>query len=170
VRYLTVIAAVAFAAFVSTAGASTKSPGDPPAGMSPVAGSVFKAQFALCSLERVSRLARADHLAIEKLAPAAAATRVAQAHERDRGRAAVSGCRAGLLYRAKNDQALATLRRELSDRVVAEKYVVAVYALIVAMFFAWVVLHAARVSRLERRVAATAAELGDLPVVDSEPA
>lgn len=151
------VAAAVFFASAASAVAAGRPPGEPPPGMAPIAGSVYTAQFALCSLDTVPGLARSQHVALAKLTPAAAATRVAQMHEQDRGSAALSGCRAGLLYRAKNDEALASLRSELSDRIVAEKYVVGVYGLIVVAFFAWVVIHAARVSRLERAIEALSA-------------
>ena len=64
----------------------------------------------------------------------------------------MSGCRAGLLYRVRNDQAVAGLRSALTQRITAEKYVVAAYGLIVIAFFTCVMIHAAKISRLGREL------------------
>jgi hypothetical protein len=50
---------------------------------------------------------------------------------------------------------LAVIQQELSNRITAEKYVAGVYLLVVAVFLAYLLIHAGKLSRLQK-------ELGDL--------
>jgi len=120
--------------------------------MSPIAGSSYRIQFALCSLETVEGFARTHGVSIATLSPLAAATRVARLRDVGLTPSAILGCRNGLLYRDRTDLALASSRSDLHDRITAEKYVAGVYALIVTTFFFWVLIHAAKVSRLRREL------------------
>jgi hypothetical protein len=120
--------------------------------MSPIAGSIYRAQFGLCSLETLDGLAAKQHVVIQTLSIRAAARRLALARERGTGAAAVQGCRQGLLYRHAHDQLIVGLRGDLKGRITAEKYVAAVYILFTSLFFLWVVIHAAKVARLDREV------------------
>jgi hypothetical protein len=54
-----------------------------------------------------------------------------------------------LIYRATTDQTITGLRASFRERVDAEKYVAAVYLIVVIAFFLYVVIHASRISRLE---------------------
>ena len=119
-----------------------------PARISPIAGSIYTAEFALCSLDTIAGLGNHEGLAVGTLAPSIAAERLAKARNGDLGTAAVRGCRAGLLYRFKNDRAFTRLRSELAGRITAEKYVAGVYGLFVLAFFGYVMIHVAKVSRL----------------------
>jgi len=122
--------------------------------MSPIAGSIYRAQFGLCSLETLSGLAAKQGIAIQTLSVRAAAARLALAREGGTGAAAVEGCRQGLLYRSGHDQLVSGLRGDLRSRVTAEKYVAAIYLLVTLMFFLWVFIHAAKVARLDHEVRA----------------
>jgi hypothetical protein len=148
---LTSFAAVAALSLVPVAAASV---GDPPRAMSPIAGSIYRAQFALCSLETLNGLASKQGMSIQTLSVGGAALRLARAREGDLGSAAVRGCRNGLLYRHSHDQVVTGLRSELKSRVSAEKYVAAVYMIFTVMFFLWVLIHALKVARLNREVRA----------------
>jgi hypothetical protein len=120
--------------------------------MSPIASSIYRAQFGLCSLETLDGLAAKQHVVTQSLSVRAAATRLALARERGTSAAAVQGCRQGLLYRHAHDHLVAGLRGDLKGRITAEKYVAAVYILFTLLFFVWVVIHAAKVARLDREV------------------
>ena len=133
-------------------GTALASPGQPPSGMSPIAGSAYRMQFALCSLETINSLARTDGISVATFTPLAAATKVARLRDVGLTPSAILGCRDGLMYRDRTDLALASSRSALHQRITAEKYVAAVYALIVAMFFFWVLLHTAKVTRLRREL------------------
>jgi hypothetical protein len=137
---------------VGAASAAVAAPGTPPAGISAIAGSIYTAQFATCSLDTIAALGRQEGLSIGTLAPGVVAERLAQARNGDLGTAAVRGCRAGLLYRLRNDRAFTRLRSELSGRITAEKYVAGVYGLFVLAFFAYVMIHVAKVSRLRQEL------------------
>jgi hypothetical protein len=128
-------------------------PGDPPRGMGAVDGSIYKAQFAFCSLTTLMALARQQQEPIEGLAPRVAAARLAANKERDLGLAAVQGCRAGLMYRFNTHQTISELRSAFHDRVIAEKYVAGAYLLVMAGFFSYLLIHAAKISRLQRDIA-----------------
>jgi hypothetical protein len=107
--------------------------GDPPKGLglSPVAASIYKARFALCSLETLTQLAAHEGRDIDALPSRAAAALLAAKAERGHGRAAVEGCTDGLLYRDTTDQTISGLRADYRERVDAEKYVAAAYLVVV---------------------------------------
>jgi hypothetical protein len=150
-RFALTFAATAAATLIVVT-AALASAGDPPRGMSPIAGSIYRAQFGLCSLETLSGLASKQGVVIETLSVRAAAGRLALAREKGTSAAAVQGCRQGLLYRHAHDHLVAGLRGDLKGRIAAEKYVAAVYILFTLLFFLWVVIHAAKVARLDREV------------------
>ena len=60
------------------------------------------------------------------------------------------GCQGGLLYRYRTDQTITGLRSDLRVRISAEKYVAAAYLVVMLSFFVHVMIHAAKVTRLER--------------------
>ena len=124
--------------------------GDPPAGLSPIAASVYRAQFGICSLDTLTGLAHQQGLAIATLSPDAAAARLATALDGDLGRAGVRGCRGGLLYRYRTDRTITALRNDLNVRISSEKYVAAAYMVVMLGFFAYVIIHAGKITRLQR--------------------
>jgi len=122
---------------------------------------MYRAQFALCSLNTLHGLAHKLGVSIDGLSAGIAAQRLAVANERSVGRAAVLGCQRGLLYRVRTDRTIAVLRESYHSRVTAEKYVAAVYLLVVAMFFGYVLIHAAKISRLTRSVEVLSETVGE---------
>jgi hypothetical protein len=139
------------------AAAQPTTPGTPPKALSPIAASVYRAQFALCSLDTIYGLAGRLGINVTSLSPERAAARLAAAKERSLGSAARIGCKGGLLYRNRTDQTIAAYH----SRLKADNYVAAAYIVIVAAFFLYVFIHALKISQLKRSLESLAARVGE---------
>jgi type IV secretory pathway protease TraF len=64
-------------------------------------------------------------------------------------------------------QRVGAVQRRLDDRITAEKYVAGVYLLFVAFFFGYLLIHAGKLSRLQRDVAALGA-LAEEPLLAND--
>lgn len=82
----------------------------------------------------------------------AASAKLASVDEQSLGAASVEGCKGGLLLPGTGTT-IASLRTSLSQRIDAKKYVACVYLGVMALIFAYVLIHASHISRLGRETA-----------------